>query len=60
LYDPNRQVETAKGNIVTNQEDRNVMKTLMMVIAALTAFFIFSIMAANNRPYQTFWCSEYW
>ena len=43
----NRQGETAKGNIVTNQEDRNVMKTLMMVIAALTAFFIFSIMAAR-------------
>jgi len=32
---------------VTNQEDRNVMKTLMMVIGALTAFFIFSIMAAR-------------
>jgi cytochrome c5 len=43
----NGQVETEKGNIVTNQEDRNVMKTLMMVIGALTAFFIFSIMAAR-------------
>ncbi|GMR16628.1 MAG: cytochrome c5 family protein [Gammaproteobacteria bacterium] len=32
---------------MTNQEDRNVMKTLMMVIGALTAFFIFSIMAAR-------------
>lgn len=36
-----------KGNIVINQEDRNVMKTLMMVIGALTAFFVFSIMAAR-------------
>lgn len=32
---------------MTNQEDRNVLKTLSMVIAALTAFFIFSIMAAR-------------
>ena len=32
---------------MTNQEDRNVLKTLTMVIAALTAFFIFSIMAAR-------------
>ena len=36
-----------KGCIVTNLEDRNVMKTLIMVIGALTAFFIFSIMAAR-------------
>ena len=43
----NGRVKTEKGNIVTNQEDRNVMKTLMMVIGALTAFFIFSIMAAR-------------
>ena len=33
---------------MTNQEDRNVLKTLSMVIAALTAFFIFSIMAART------------
>ncbi len=32
---------------MTNQEDRNVMKTLMMVVGAFTAFFIFSIMAAR-------------
>ena len=39
--------KTKKVNIVTNQEDRNVLKTLMMVVGALTAFFIFSIMAAR-------------
>jgi len=43
----NRQGETAKGNIVTNQEDRDFVKVLYMVIGALTAFFIFSIMAAR-------------
>lgn len=43
----NGQVKTEKGNIVTNQEDRNVMKTLMMVIGALTAFFIISIIVAR-------------
>ena len=32
---------------MTNQEDLNFLKTLMMVIGALTAFFIFSIMAAR-------------
>jgi cytochrome c5 len=32
---------------VTNQEDLNFMKTLFMVIGALGAFFIFSIMAAR-------------
>jgi cytochrome c5 len=32
---------------VTNQEDRNFLKMLYMVIATLTAFFIFSIMAAR-------------
>ena len=30
-----------------NQEDRNVLNTLLMVIGALTAFFIFSIIAAR-------------
>ena len=30
-----------------NQEDRNVLNTLLMVIGALTAFFIFSIVAAR-------------
>ncbi len=39
--------EFEKGNIVTNQEDRNFLKTLIMVIGALSAFFIFSIMAAR-------------
>lgn len=43
----NRQGETAKGNIVTNQEDRNFVKMLYMVIGTLTAFFIFSIMTAR-------------
>lgn len=33
---------------MTNQEDRNVFKTLSMVIAALTVFFIFSILAART------------
>jgi len=32
---------------VTNQEDRDFVKMLFMVIGALTAFFIFSIMAAR-------------
>ena len=32
---------------MTNQEDLNFMKTLIMVIGALTAFFVFSIMAAR-------------
>ena len=32
---------------MTNQEDRNVLNTLLIVIGALTAFFIFSIMAAR-------------
>ena len=32
---------------MTNQEDRNVMKTLMMVVGALTAFFIISIVVAR-------------
>ena len=33
---------------MTNQEDRNVLNTLSMVIAALTAFFIFSLTAART------------
>ena len=32
---------------MTNQEDLNFLRTLIMVIGALTAFFIFSIMAAR-------------
>ena len=32
---------------MTNQEDLNFLRTLIMVISALTAFFIFSIMAAR-------------
>ena len=34
-------------NSMINQEDRNVLNTLLMVIGALTAFFIFSIVAAR-------------
>ena len=32
---------------MTNQEDLNFLRTLIMVIGALTAFFVFSIMAAR-------------
>ena len=43
----NSQVDTEEGKIVTNQEDRKVMKTLLVVVGSLIAFFIFSIMAAR-------------
>ena len=33
---------------MTNKENRNVLKTLMMTVGALTAFFIFSIMATRT------------
>ena len=43
----NRWAETAKGNIVTDMEDRNFLNMLYVVIGTLTAFFIFCIMAAR-------------
>lgn len=36
-----------KGYIVTNQEDRNVLKTLMIVVGTLVGFFILSIIVAR-------------
>lgn len=49
----NSQVETGKGNIVTDQEDRNFLKMLFIVIATLIAFFIFSIIAARTVAAST-------
>jgi cytochrome c5 len=43
----NIQAEFEKGNSVTQQEDRNFLKMLFIVLGALTVFFILSITIAR-------------
>ena len=39
--------ENREGNIVTNQEDRNVLKMLMIVVGTLVGFFVVIIILAQ-------------